>query len=155
MLIAALSPIYHYAAAFKIVTILGTVLMPLAAYLFGRLAGFARPVPAVMAAAMVAFLFNTSYTIDGGNIASTLAGEFSFTLGVALGLIFLGTLSFSLRTETAALARGAAASQLPRHGQASRAGAVLEGARRSSSPCFNGRHGSACASWSPPGWWQG
>ena len=98
LIVAVLYPVLHYAVAFKVVTILGMVLMPLAAYLFGRLAGFARPVPALMAAAMLAFLFNTSYTIDGGNVASTLAGEFSFTLGVAIGLIFLGVLSFSLRT---------------------------------------------------------
>jgi hypothetical protein len=98
LIIAVLSPIFHYTVSFKLVTILGTVLMPLSAYLFGRLCGFARPVPALMSAAMVAFLFNTSYTIDGGNIASTLAGEFSFTLAVAVGMTFLGMLSYSLRT---------------------------------------------------------
>ena len=98
VLIAGLNPIFGYAVAFKIVTILGTLLMPVAAYIFGRGAGFARPVPALMSASMLGFLFNWSYTIDGGNIASTLAGEFSFTLAVSFGLMFLGVLAHSLRT---------------------------------------------------------
>ncbi len=98
LLIALLNPIFGYAVAFKIITILGTLLMPTAAYVFGRGAGFARPIPALMSVATLPFLFNTSYTIDGGNIVSTLAGEFSFTLSMAFGLMFLGVLASSLRT---------------------------------------------------------
>lgn len=94
--IAVLTPIFSYAVAFKLITVLGALLMPLAAYLFGRLAGLARPIPALMCAAMLPFLFNTSYTIDGGNIASTLAGEYSFSLATAFGLVFLGVLSYGL-----------------------------------------------------------
>ncbi|HWD24159.1 MAG TPA: 6-pyruvoyl-tetrahydropterin synthase-related protein [Acidimicrobiales bacterium] len=96
--IALFNAVFGFAVAFKIVTILGTLLMPTAAYVFGRCAGFARPVPALMSVAMLPFLFNVSYTIDGGNIASTLAGEFSFTLAVAFGLMFLGVLSYALRS---------------------------------------------------------
>ncbi|MHB8457476.1 MAG: hypothetical protein ACYDBS_07290, partial [Acidimicrobiales bacterium] len=67
-------------------------------YAFGRLAAFRRPVPVLMAASMLPFLFNTSYTIDGGNIASTMAGEFSFSLAVSTGLLFLGVVTYSFRT---------------------------------------------------------
>ena len=35
-----------------------------------------------MAVATLPFLFNTSYTIEGGNLTSTLAGEFSFSLAL-------------------------------------------------------------------------
>ena len=87
-----------YAVAFKLVTVTGTIFTPLAAWAFGRLAGFVRPVPALMSAAMLAFLFNTSYTIDGGNIVSTMAGEFSFSLAIPLALLFLGVFCRSLET---------------------------------------------------------
>jgi len=95
---AILTGIVPFGTAFKIVTVLGSVLLPLAAYLFARLAGFRRPVPALMAVSSLSFLFNTSYTIDGGNIPSTLAGEYSFSLALIFALLFLGTLIFTLRT---------------------------------------------------------
>jgi len=95
---AILSGILSFGAAFKVVTVLGSVFLPLAAYLFGRFAGFRRPVPALMSVFSLTFLFNTSYTIDGGNIPSTLAGEYSFSLALVFALLFLGTLIFSLRT---------------------------------------------------------
>ena len=98
LLIAAFNSVFSYAVAFKIVTVIGTIFLPLAGYAFGRLAGFARPVPALMSIATVAFIFNTSYTIDGGNLASTLAGEFSFTLSVTFALLFLGVFAHCLRT---------------------------------------------------------
>ena len=98
LLVGAVNLVTPYAVAFKVVSVLGVALMPVSAFVFGRLAGFRRPVPALMSAAMVPFLFNTSYTIDGGNIVSTLAGEFSFTLALALALCFLGVVAHSLRT---------------------------------------------------------
>ena len=72
--------------------------LPVSAWAFGRLAGFKRPVPALMAMATLPFLFNTSYTIEGGNITSTLAGEFSFSLALTSGLLFLGVFAYALRT---------------------------------------------------------
>lgn len=96
LLMALLNIAMPYAVAFKLVTVAGSVLMPGAAYFFGRMAGFRRPVPALMSAAMLPFLFNTSYTIDGGNIASTMAGEFSFSLSMVFGLAFLGVVARGL-----------------------------------------------------------
>ena len=104
---AAISLVTSYAVAFKIVTVLGTVFLPLAAWTFGRLAGFSRPVPALMSAATVPFLFNfatpgttasSTWNTDGGTIASTLSGEFSFSLALTLALLFLGVFTYSLRT---------------------------------------------------------
>lgn len=98
VLTAVLSGVIPFATAFKIITLLGTLLLPTAGYLFGRLAGFSRPVPALMSVATLAFLFNTSYTIDGGDIASTLAGEYSFSLSLVFALLFLGVVIYALRT---------------------------------------------------------
>jgi uncharacterized membrane protein len=98
VLVAILNQVFSFAVAFKLVTVLGTVTLPASAYIFGRLAGFRRPTPIVMAAAMLPFLFNWSYTIYGGNIASTLAGEYSFSLACSTGICFLGCYIYALRT---------------------------------------------------------
>ncbi len=98
LLVAALNLIFPYAVAFKLVTVLGTVTLPACVWAFGYMAGFRRPVPVLMAAAMLPYLFNTSYTIDGGNIASTMAGEFSFSLALSFGVLFLGVFVYGLRT---------------------------------------------------------
>ncbi|MGO8876228.1 MAG: hypothetical protein ACLQNG_10765 [Acidimicrobiales bacterium] len=98
LFVAALNLVFPYAVAFKLVTVLGTVTLPVCVWAFGCLAGFRRPVPAVMAAASIPYLFNTSYTIDGGNITSTMAGEFSFSLAMSFGVLFLGVFMYALRT---------------------------------------------------------
>ena len=107
VLVGAVSQVTSYAVAFKIVTVLGTIFLPLAAYAFGRLAGFVRPIPALMSAATVPFLFNFApsntaiyfpWNIDGGTLASTLAGEFSFSLALTFAVFFLGVFVYALRT---------------------------------------------------------
>ncbi|MGH9171656.1 MAG: hypothetical protein ACRD0Z_12415 [Acidimicrobiales bacterium] len=98
LFVAVLNLVFPYAIAFKIVTALGTVTLPVCAWAFGRLAGFRHPTPVLMAAAMLPYLFNTSYTIDGGNITSTMAGEFSFSLALSFGVLFLGVFAYGLRT---------------------------------------------------------
>ncbi|MGD0593862.1 MAG: hypothetical protein ABSB54_09330 [Acidimicrobiales bacterium] len=98
LLVGVLNLVFPYAVAFKLVTVLGTVTLPVCAWAFGCLAGFRRPVPVLMAAAMLPYLFNTSYTIDGGNITSTMAGEFSFSLAMSFGMLFLGVFVYALRT---------------------------------------------------------
>lgn len=87
-----------YNIAFKIVTALGSFLLPVAAWAFGRLWGLRDPYPACLAVATLPYLFDRTFTIYGGNIASTLAGEYAFSLGLALGLLFLGLLARGLRT---------------------------------------------------------
>jgi hypothetical protein len=106
----ALTLVMSFAVAFKVTTILGVTFLPLAAYTFGRLSGFGRPVPALMSAATIPFLFlfapiyphssiYYSWNIDGGTIASMLAGEFSFSLALTFALFFLGVFSYALRTR--------------------------------------------------------
>jgi hypothetical protein len=84
--------------AFKFVTILGSLTLPIAAWAFGRLAGLERPRPAVLALATLPFLFDQSYTIYGGNLLSTMAGEYSYSLGLSIALVFLGVTIRGMRT---------------------------------------------------------
>ncbi|MEA2922783.1 MAG: hypothetical protein QOF07_2748, partial [Bradyrhizobium sp.] len=98
LLIALLSYLLPYGIAFKLVSVSGLIALPVAAYLFGRLSGMRFPGPALLAVATVPFVFDRGWTIYGGNVASTLAGEFSFTISLALGLVFLGVLARGLDT---------------------------------------------------------
>jgi hypothetical protein len=95
---AAFNLVLNYNVAFKMATILGTVTLPGAAWAFGRLAGLRDPGPGCLAAATLPFLFEPSFTIDGGNLLSTMAGEFSYSLGISLALVFLGVVALGLRT---------------------------------------------------------
>ena len=87
-----------YDIAFKLVTVLGTVLLPVSAWAFGRKAGLRDPGPACLAAATLPFLFEPSFSIYGGNLLSTLAGEYSFSLSLSFALLFLGVVASGLRT---------------------------------------------------------
>ena len=78
--------------AFKFGTLLGVFLLPVAAYLCLRLLRAPFPGPAIGAALTLPFLFNTSNSMWGGNLLSTLAGEFSYSLSLSLSLILLGSL---------------------------------------------------------------
>jgi len=87
-----------YGVAFKLVTVSGVVTLPFAVYAFGRLAGARFPTPAVMAVATLPFLFYRGFTIYGGNVASTLAGEFAFSMSLSLGILYVGVVLRGLRT---------------------------------------------------------
>ena len=97
-LAAAAGYVIPFDVAFKLMTILGSVTLPVAAWAFGRLAGLERPRPAVLALATLPFLFDQSFTIYGGNLYSTLAGEYAFSLGLSVALVFLGVAIRGMRT---------------------------------------------------------
>jgi hypothetical protein len=104
VVLAVLGVGFPYGVAFKIVTVLGVLSLPLAAYAFGRLADLPFPTPPLLAVSMVVFLFNrepfTNGTgnIIGGNLTSTLAGEFSFSLSLTFGVLFLAVMIAGFRT---------------------------------------------------------
>src|SRR5688572_28972806 len=52
--------------------------------------GFRFPTPLLAAAASLLFLFLEENPIWGGTIASTLTGEFAYTYGIGLAVLFLG-----------------------------------------------------------------
>ncbi|MGH9046041.1 MAG: hypothetical protein ACRDVW_01880 [Acidimicrobiales bacterium] len=97
-LAAVASYVIPYGIAFKLVTVLGSVLLPVAAWACGRLFSLRSAGPAALAAATLPFLFDYSWTIYGGNLFSTLAGEYAYSLAVPLALLFLGLFARGLRT---------------------------------------------------------
>ncbi|MBI4015131.1 MAG: hypothetical protein HY362_00200 [Candidatus Aenigmarchaeota archaeon] len=79
-------------AGFKLVTVLGTAFLPFAAYFSLRYMKFEFPVPAIGAASTLAFLFMEANSMWGGNIPSTLAGEFTYSISIGLVLLYIGSL---------------------------------------------------------------
>jgi hypothetical protein len=98
LLIVLLNVVLPYGIAFKVVTILGVVSMPLSAYVMGRLLRLPFPGPPLLAVATLPFLFDRTWTIYGGNVASTLAGEYSFSISLSLALLFFGVFARGLET---------------------------------------------------------
>ncbi|MGC8626973.1 MAG: phosphomannomutase/phosphoglucomutase [Acidimicrobiales bacterium] len=94
----ALAQLVPYNIAFKLVTAAPMVLMPVAAWLMGRISRAPFPVPAVLAAGTLPYMFGTEYSIYGGNIASTLAGEFADAWSLCFALVFLGLVMRGLQT---------------------------------------------------------
>jgi hypothetical protein len=92
------SYIIGFAVAMKLATVLGSVLMPITAYAMGRLFRAPRPIPVALALATLPFLFDASFTIDGGNLFSTMAGEYAFSLSLALALLTIGLFARGVRT---------------------------------------------------------
>ena len=92
LLIAILDWMLPYQLSFKLVTVLGVFALPFAAYALGRLWRVRRPFPTLAAVFAVPMLLMESYSIYGGNILSTLAGEFGYMLSFALVFLFLGTM---------------------------------------------------------------
>jgi hypothetical protein len=78
--------------AFKIVTVLGIFLLPLCTYFFFRLLKQPFPIPITGALLSLFFLFMEGNSMWGGNIPSTLAGTFSYSLGFSLAVLWLGLL---------------------------------------------------------------
>ena len=96
--VAVLGVELPYGTAFKLVTVSGLVTLPAAAYAFGRLADLRFPGPALLAAASLLFLFDRNFTIYGGNAASTMAGEFAFSVSLTFCVLYLGVVARGLRT---------------------------------------------------------
>lgn len=90
LVIVALDLIMPYGVAFKIVTVLGLLATPVSAVYFARSLGFGRVAGLVTGVFGGAIVLAESYTIYGGNIHSTMAGEFSYSWSFALGLFALG-----------------------------------------------------------------
>jgi hypothetical protein len=90
LLMSSLVPFVGLPVAFKLGTVLGVFVLPLLTYASFRLMGFRFPTPLLGAAAALLFLFLEENPIWGGTLASTLTGEFAYTYGTGLALLFLG-----------------------------------------------------------------
>lgn len=92
VVMAGLSLVAPLQIAFKLVSVLGILLLPYCAYLCLRLLRYDFPVPVFGALCTLPFLFMEGNSMWGGNIPSTLAGEFAFSLGFALSILFIGSI---------------------------------------------------------------
>lgn len=109
LVIVFLDVFLPYGTAFKLVTVMGLVGLPPAVAFMTRSFGFSRGIAAVTGAGGAVFAFLESYSIYGGNIASSLAGEFSYSWSFSLGMVYLGYLMRAVDGERAAVPRAALA----------------------------------------------
>ena len=94
-------PLVPYAVAFKLVTVSGLVTMPLRGVVHGpACSGCATRVRRCSPSATLPFIFDFDerFRIIGGNAASTLAGEFSFSISLTICLVYLGVVARGLET---------------------------------------------------------
>src|SRR5690606_15474313 len=103
LFIVLLDVFLPYGVAFKLVTVMGLVGLPPAVAFMTRSFGFSQAVATVAAAGAAVFVFLESYSIYGGNIASSLAGEFSYSWSFSLGMVYLGFLMRAVDGERAAI----------------------------------------------------
>jgi hypothetical protein len=97
LFIAIAGWIIPYGIAFKLGTVLGSVLLPICAWACGRFFRLRAPLPAILAAATLPFLFDYTFTIYGGNLFSTLAGEYAYSFSLSLAVLFLGLFACAVR----------------------------------------------------------
>ena len=99
LLMALLTLALPLQIAFKLIVVLGTFLLPLCTYLFFRLLKQPFPTPIMGALFSLSFLFMEGHSMWGGNIPSTLAGQFCFSLGFALSILWLGLLYHTISEQ--------------------------------------------------------
>ncbi len=87
-----------YNIAFKLVTVSGLVTLPVALYAVGRAAKVPFPGPPLLAMATLPFIYDRGFTILGGNGASTMAGEFAFSISLTFAFLFLAALFKGIHT---------------------------------------------------------
>ncbi len=95
-----------YGIALKLIVVAGMVALPFAAFAMARMGGLAFPAPALAAAATLLFLFDRSFNIYGGNLLSTMAGEFAYSLGLAISVVYIGVAAKGMDSQRHWLAAG-------------------------------------------------
>ena len=98
LMIVLVNVIVPYGIAFKIVAVLGILSLPVCCWAFGRLSKFMFPIPELFALGALIFLLDESFSIYGGNVKSTMAGEFSFSIALSFAMLGLGLFSQGLET---------------------------------------------------------
>jgi hypothetical protein len=92
LLAVLLNAVMPLTAALKIVSFSGVLLTPFVLYCSLRLLGYERPLPLIGAWVSLVFLFHERFNMFGGNVLSTLAGEFCYGIAFALQVLFMGFL---------------------------------------------------------------
>jgi len=99
LIMAAVSVALPMQVAFKLVTILGIFTLPPSAYLTMRWIGFKYPAPQIAAVLTLPFLYTEEFSRWGGNIKSTLAGQFSYSISLSLAILFFGLAYAAIREK--------------------------------------------------------
>ncbi len=87
-----------YGVSLKLVAIAGVVALPVAVWAMTRLGGIGAEGQALAAAATLLFVFDRSFNIYGGNLMSTMAGEFAYSLGLASAILYIGVAARGMQT---------------------------------------------------------
>ena len=96
-----------YGVALKLVTIAGVVALPVAVWAMARLGGVPAEGQVLASAATLLFLFDRSFNIYGGNLMSTMAGEFAYSLGLAGAVLYIGVAVRGMQTDRHRILAGA------------------------------------------------
>ncbi|MDR3568320.1 MAG: 6-pyruvoyl-tetrahydropterin synthase-related protein [Syntrophobacteraceae bacterium] len=91
-LMALVSRAISLQVAFKLVTLLAILPLPAAVYFCLRRLGYGQNTPGIGSLLSLLFLLTTRNSMWGGNICSTLAGEFAYSLAFIFYVIFTGKL---------------------------------------------------------------
>jgi hypothetical protein len=75
---------------FRIGTLIGVFLLPVTTYFSFKFMRLKFPTPIMAAVLTLPFLFLETHSMYGGNILSTLAGEFAHSLSLSLAVLFFG-----------------------------------------------------------------
>lgn len=97
---ALLSFLVPITVAFKIISIIGVLMLPICTYIMLRAMKLRDPAPILGALGSLPFLFNESHSMWGGNFLSNYAGEFTYAFSFALTFVLLGFLFGILRDES-------------------------------------------------------
>ena len=87
-----------YGVSLKLVAIAGVVALPVAVWAMARLGQIAAEGRTLAAVATTLFLFDRSFNIYGGNLMSTMAGEFAYSLGLACAVLYIGVAARGMQT---------------------------------------------------------
>jgi len=96
LLALALGQIVPLTVGLKLATVAGLWLTPLATWWALRALGHGPAARLAGAWLSLVFLFHERFTMFGGNLLSTLAGEFAFSLAFTLMVLFMGSLHAGL-----------------------------------------------------------
>ena len=107
VLLALLVVPMPYGVSIKLVAIAGVVALPVAVWVMVRTAGVGLEGQALATAATLLFLFDRSFNIYGGNLMSTMAGEFAYSLGLAVAVLFIGVAARGMDSGRHSVAAGA------------------------------------------------
>ena len=107
VLLAVLVVPMPYGVALKVVAIAGVVALPIAVWAMVRTAGVGLEGQALASVATLLFLFDRSFNIYGGNLMSTMAGEFAYSLGLAVAVLFVGVAARGMDSDRHSVLAGA------------------------------------------------